>query len=245
MRKATFDPAKRIDIYFRCNRNGSIDFIFQYSNESPYSMIYEDIEFNLYGSEGEKKKILNLTHGNGVSFPAGNRARVTVTDTNTNINEGQYYYELYRPNLGKTWVTGYAYCHNGIYDGVTEDSETVTVNENGEEITITVTNSDFSLLEFNRQTGNYTLVLTDADKMVELNSASAISLTVPPNSSVAFDIGTVILIIQYGIGQASVVAGSGVTIRSAGNALNLSAQYAGASLIKVGTDEWYLNGSIA
>lgn len=101
------------------------------------------------------------------------------------------------------------------------------------------------LLTANRQTASYTLVLTDADKLVEMNVASANNLTVPPNSSVAFSTGTQILIGQYGAGQTTVVAGSGVTIRSAGAALNLSSQYSGATLVKIGTDEWYLFGDIS
>lgn len=101
------------------------------------------------------------------------------------------------------------------------------------------------LITTNRQTDSYTLVLTDADKLIEMNKATANTLTVPPNSAVAFPIGTAILVTQYGAGATTIAAGSGVTIRSAAGALGLSAQYAGASLIKIATNEWYLNGSIA
>jgi hypothetical protein len=101
------------------------------------------------------------------------------------------------------------------------------------------------LITTNRQTASYTLVLGDADKLVEINNASANNLTVPPNSSVAFSTGTQILLAQYGAGQTTVVAGSGVTIRSNGGKLKLSAQYSGATLIKIASDEWYLFGDIA
>lgn len=101
------------------------------------------------------------------------------------------------------------------------------------------------LITTNRQTASYTLVLSDADKLVEINNASANNLTVPPNSSVAFSTGTQILLAQYGAGQTTVVAGSGVTIRSNGGKLKLSAQYSGATLIKIASDEWYLFGDIA
>lgn len=101
------------------------------------------------------------------------------------------------------------------------------------------------LITTNRQTASYTLVLSDADKLVEINNASANNLTVPPNSSVAFSTGTQILLAQYGAGQTTVVAGSGVTIRSNGGKLKLNAQYSGATLIKIASDEWYLFGDIA
>lgn len=100
------------------------------------------------------------------------------------------------------------------------------------------------LVTTNRQTSSYTLVIGDADKLVEMNSASANNLTVPLNSSVAFSIGTSILISQYGAGQTTVVATGGVTIRAAVG-LKISAQYAGAALVKIAADEWYLQGSLS
>lgn len=101
------------------------------------------------------------------------------------------------------------------------------------------------LITTNRQTASYTLVLSDADKLVEMNVATANNLTIPLNSSVAFSTGTQILLAQYGAGQTTIVATSGVTVRSNGGKLKLNAQYSGATLIKIATDEWYLFGDIA
>jgi len=100
------------------------------------------------------------------------------------------------------------------------------------------------LITTNRQTASYTLVLADADKLVEMNVGSANNLTIPLNSSVAFPTGTQILLAQYGAGQTTIVATSGVTVRSNGGKLKLNVQYSGATLIKIGTDEWYLFGDI-
>jgi hypothetical protein len=93
----------------------------------------------------------------------------------------------------------------------------------------------------NTQTASYTLVLSDAGKAVEMNVASANNLTVPPNSSVAFPTGTVIEVGQLGAGQTTVVADSGVTIRSA-SGLKLRAQYSVASIRKRASDEWWITG---
>ena len=101
------------------------------------------------------------------------------------------------------------------------------------------------LITTNRQTASYTLVLSDADKLVEMNVATANDLTIPLNSSVAFAIGTQILLAQYGAGQTTIVATLGVTVRSNGAKLKLNVQYSGATLIKIDTDEWYLFGDIA
>jgi hypothetical protein len=100
------------------------------------------------------------------------------------------------------------------------------------------------LVTTNRQTASYTLVLSDADKLVEMNVGSANNLTIPLNSSVAFPTGTQILLAQYGAGQTTIVGTSGVTVRSNGGKLKLNVQYSGATLIKIGTDEWYLFGDI-
>jgi hypothetical protein len=102
-----------------------------------------------------------------------------------------------------------------------------------------------SLITANRQTANYTLVLTDANKLVEANVGSANTLTVPLNSSVAFTIGTKIDVAQYGAGQTTITAAGGVTIRSFGGALKIAGQYGAATLVKIGTDEWYCFGNLS
>jgi len=96
----------------------------------------------------------------------------------------------------------------------------------------------------NRQTASYTLVLADRGKLVEMNVATANNLTIPLNSSVAFPVGTQIDLSQYGAGQTTVVATGGVTIRSTNSWVKLNARYAAATLIKIGTDEWYLFGNL-
>lgn len=96
----------------------------------------------------------------------------------------------------------------------------------------------------NRQVASYTLVLTDINKLVETNVATANNLTVPLNSTVAFPIGTKIDVVQYGAGQTTFVATVGVTIRSTNNWLKMNAQYGAATLVKIATDEWYLFGNI-
>lgn len=90
-----------------------------------------------------------------------------------------------------------------------------------------------------------TLALSDASKGIPLDRATAISATVPPNSSVAFPVGTLMNVFQYGAGAASIVAGAGVTIRSLNNSVTISGRYAMVTLIKLATDEWLLVGTLA
>lgn len=105
--------------------------------------------------------------------------------------------------------------------------------------------NDLAFGQFNAQTGTtYTLVLSDVAKVISLTNASAITLTVPTNATVAFPTGTQILLYQGGAGQVT-ISGAGVTLRSQGNKLKVFGQYAIAGLLKVGTDEWVAFGNLA
>jgi hypothetical protein len=96
----------------------------------------------------------------------------------------------------------------------------------------------------NSQAASYTLVLTDASKVLPVSNASANTVTVPPNSSVAFPIGSVVTLIQTGAGQTTITAGAGVTIRSENSKLKIKAQYAVAGLLKTDTDTWVAFGNL-
>ena len=105
--------------------------------------------------------------------------------------------------------------------------------------------NDLAFGQFNAQTGtSYTLVLTDVAKVLSLTNAAAITLTVPPNGTVAFPVGTQILLYQGGAGQVTITPGSGVTIRSQGSRLKITDQYSVAGLLKLATDEWVAFGNL-
>lgn len=100
------------------------------------------------------------------------------------------------------------------------------------------------LLSLNQQTASYTLTLADGGVQVEISNASANTLTVPTNSSVAFPIGTVIVFVQTGVGQTTVTASAGVTINGTPG-LKLRTQWSVATLTKRATDTWLLAGDIS
>jgi hypothetical protein len=100
-----------------------------------------------------------------------------------------------------------------------------------------------STLVPNAQASSYTLVLADKDKLVEMGNASANTLTVPLNSSVAFPIGSQINILQTLGGQTTIAATAGVTI-NATPGLKLRAQWSSATLIKRLENTWVLIGDL-
>jgi hypothetical protein len=96
----------------------------------------------------------------------------------------------------------------------------------------------------NAQASSYTLVLADAGVAVEVTNAGSTNVTVPPNSSVAFPIGTVVEVARLGTGAVTLVAGSGVTLLSPGGLLGLRAQYSTVSIRKRATDSWVVAGDL-
>jgi hypothetical protein len=90
----------------------------------------------------------------------------------------------------------------------------------------------------------YTLQLSDAGKVVRLTNSSAMTLTVPADSSVNFEVGQEIILTQFGSGEVTVSEGVDVTVNSLGGNLGLLGQYAVARLIKVASDEWLLSGDL-
>jgi len=105
--------------------------------------------------------------------------------------------------------------------------------------------NDLAFGQFQAETGtSYTLALTDVAKVVTLTNAAAITLTVPPNSSVAFPIGSQILLYQGGAGAVTITPGSGVTVNSNGSKLDTNGQYSVGGLLKLDTDEWVAFGNL-
>lgn len=94
------------------------------------------------------------------------------------------------------------------------------------------------------KTADYTLVLADAGRIVEFNSSSNLTLTIPLNSSVAFASGTQVVLTRRGTGDVTVAGAVGVTLRAADSKLKIAKQYAAAACIKIGTDEWLVVGNL-
>lgn len=99
--------------------------------------------------------------------------------------------------------------------------------------------------EINAQTGtSYTLTLTDLAKLVTMDNAGSMTLTVPANTSVAFTVGDKIDILRKGAGSLTVSGAGGVTV-NATPGLKLRAQWSSATLVKLGTDSWVLIGDLS
>jgi len=129
---------------------------------------------------------------------------------------------------------------NGSVDLYYDNAKKLETTSTG----VDVTGSIASNISINAQTGTtYTTVLADRSKLVTLDNASAVTVTIPPNSSVAYPTGTKIDLLAKGAGQVTVAAGAGVTVNSS-QTLNLRAQWSAASVVKLATDTWVLLGDL-
>jgi hypothetical protein len=89
----------------------------------------------------------------------------------------------------------------------------------------------------------YTLVIGDLGKLVEISNSSPVNLTIPTDS-VAFTTGDRIDILQTGVGQVTLVPGSGVTLNTDSGKTKLLGQWAACTLIKRGSNSWVAIGNL-
>jgi hypothetical protein len=105
-----------------------------------------------------------------------------------------------------------------------------------------------STLITSAQTASYTLVLADKDKLVEVSNGSPNTLTVPTNNSVAFPIGTQIMILQTGSGQTTIAgttSGGETSTINGTPGLKLRTQWSAVTLIKRATNTWVVTGDLS
>lgn len=112
-----FEPAIVLDIQIRIARNGAGVLRFKDSAGDPVDMYETEWELLLKQQPGAPN-VVRLTSAAGDITIGGSdddEVRIAITPTVSNIAPRTYYYELYRPDLGKTWFVGNAVVTNGIY----------------------------------------------------------------------------------------------------------------------------------
>jgi hypothetical protein len=129
MRKASLDPARRLDLYFRINRNGDLTIPVYSANGSEFSLTYEDFQLFIKRNSGDLVDVLNLTVGSGINL-VSNEIQINITAAQSLLTEGKYYWELINVGDNETWLCGNAFFHNGVFDAQSNDvSIEVTENE--------------------------------------------------------------------------------------------------------------------
>ena len=100
-------------------------------------------------------------------------------------------------------------------------------------------------IAINYRTAAYTLALSDAGLIVEMDMATAMNVTVPSNATIGgsgWPVGTVIQIMQMGIGQVNIVGG-GVSIYTS-SSYTTRAQWSVITLRQRAANWWVLSGDL-
>lgn len=181
-----------------------------------------------------------------VYFGEGNTGNIVDLGFVASYNDGAYHHAgLARDASDNKWK---------LFSSV-EDEPTTTINfAQAEYDTLVVGGIEFpdgvqvkqgvpSITTINQQTASYTTALADRDKLVEVGSASAATVTIPTDASVAYPVGTSIDILQTGTGQITIAGAAGVTV-NATPGLKLRAQWSSATLFKRAENTWVVFGDL-
>ena len=160
------------------------------------------------------------------------------------------------PEIGELPANAYVFLtYRGtdfIVSGIDSDTDTTYTAGNGlqlnaEEFSINEDVVSTKVRTRNAQTGTaYTLALTDAGNVVTMNNAAANTLEIPLNATVAFLTDTQIDTGMLGAGVTTIDAVAGATLNGIdGGSCTIQAQYGAATLVKIGTDAWWVFGNIS
>lgn len=184
----------------------------------------------------------------GAALTAGAGVTITVDDPGNTITIAcsvtAYTDEMAQDAIAAMLAAG---AHTGI---------TVTYNDAGNAMSIACTITQYtdelartaiSVTPTTVATTTYTLVLADAYEYVRLTNAAGCDVTVPPNSSVAFPIGTTITFRTTASAASKFTPGAGVTLNKVGGGTGTQTFAeigATTQLKKVGTNEWDMIGGL-
>lgn len=135
----------------------------------------------------------------------------------------------------------------GLQDALDSKVETITAGS-GAAVTragaaVTIEGAGAAVVDITGSSA--TLALSNANRFNRCNNASAQTITIPPQSSVAWPDSVQLEGAQWGAGAVTFVAGAGVTIRKKANrTATTDGQYAPWGLKRVGLNEWLLFGDL-
>jgi len=106
-------------------------------------------------------------------------------------------------------------------------------------------NQKYASVDTTNITSNKTFsVITDGNKVFVCTNSSAITLTIPTDSTFNHAIGTQIVVFRNGSGTVTFLPDSGVTLNSDTNKRKIKGQYNSAVIVKIRNNVWQLAGSL-
>jgi len=96
-----------------------------------------------------------------------------------------------------------------------------------------------------QKTAAYTLsALTERDSLIEVSSATGVTVTIPTNTAVAYPVGTSVDILQTGAGQVTIAPVDGTVTVNATPGLKLRTQWSSCTLFKRAANTWVVFGDL-
>jgi len=238
--------------------NPRIDLLCVTVNDAYYTGALNNVTFQIVDGTPAGSPVVPATPANAIALAQIAVAAGALSITNANITDLRV---MATTNLPETGDISSVTAGTGLSGGGSSGAVTLSINTavtadlttaqtmTNKTLTTPILTSPLINVGINVQTGTtYTTVLADNGKLVTQSNASAITTTIPPNSSVAYPVGAQINVVQIGVGQVTFAQGAGVTIISTGvtaSAPKLRAQYSTATAIQTATDTWLVAGDIA
>jgi hypothetical protein len=233
--------------------NPRIDLLCMTVNDAYYTGAQNNVVFQVVVGTPASSPVVPSTPANSIALAEIDVAAGALSITSGDITDLRVLVTTNIPESGDiTAVTA----GTGLSGGGTTGAVTLSINTavtadltTAQTLTNKTLTSPLINVGINAQTGTtYTTVLADNGKLVTQSNASAITTTIPPNSSVAYPVGAQLNFAQYGAGQVTFAQGAGVTIVSTGataSAPKLRAQYSTATAIQTSADNWIVVGDIS
>jgi hypothetical protein len=102
-----------------------------------------------------------------------------------------------------------------------------------------------SITGFIQKTAGYTLdTLDHQDNIIEMDSASAVTFTIPTDAALAWPVGASMDIFQAGSGQVTIAPADGSVTLNATPGLKLRTQWSSATILKRAANSWVVYGDL-
>jgi hypothetical protein len=209
---------------------------------------YADIQFTGCGfaniNQGSATNTWDYVH---VMGPTGNGiSRNTFIANNFSLKGGSTVKARYAINIASTASQGTMVLSNSF--GPTSSWGTGPLNNASNNATLQNIKGNGGLSDVVLPvpvTANYTLLPSDADtaRVVEVTSATGVTVTVPPTSSGGVFKGCVFKVAQMGAGQITFAPGAGVTLRTP-RSLTTRVQWSQVTIRCTGTNSYILEGDL-
>ena len=130
MASVSFDPARKLTLYFRVARDGSKTLSFVDSNGAAKDVSSYSFDLKIKYRSSDSTNVIQFDDGD-FTKPSVDKITIPMTVALSTVAPMEYYWQLdiTLPDTSlHTWLTGNAIFHDGEFDGVTETT-TITVDE--------------------------------------------------------------------------------------------------------------------